>query len=197
MELEIVKQEASTYEKNADGVLLEIELMKFESDQDANFGAHVLREVKENLKGIEERRKEITVPLNAALNSVNGLFRPARDALERCEKNLKEKLAGYQERKQLANRAAMGLAAKSEVVEEAQQALALVDQSGPPKGVSVRHVWKFEVTRPDDVPPELCGPDLEKIGDWIKQHYNKLVEGESMIPGVRLFKQPIVASRKV
>jgi len=181
-----VKKEALAYENSANGTLLEIELMPWESDADAEFGAQVLREVKANFKSIDERRKEITVPLNAALNSVNGLFRPALDVLSRCEKNLKMKLAGYQERKELANRAALELAAVAPTAEEAREAVQLVDQSGPPKGTSVRYVTKFRVVNPELVPREYCSPDPAKIK----------AAAPGTVPGVEWFEEPIVSSRR-
>jgi hypothetical protein len=62
-----------------------------------------------------------------------------------------------------------------------------VDQSGPPKGVSIRYAYKFRVVDPDVVPREFCSPDNQKIG---KQTFG------TEIPGVEWFEEPIVTSRR-
>lgn len=186
-EIEIAKSVTTGWLAHAREASPIVDDLSVENEVDQEFAAEILRDVKESIRQVEEKRKEITVPLNNALNAVNGLFRPAREALEALEKGLKQKIAGYLERKELANRAALELAAKSDEVEEAQQALALVDQSGPPKGVSVRYVWKFRVVDAELVPREYCSPDAKKIGAF---------DPGSAIPGVEWFQEPVVASRR-
>lgn len=149
--------------------------------------AEVLRRVKARYREIEDKRKEITVPLNAALRAVNDLFRPPRERFEALERMLKDKIAAYLREKSAANVAALQAVSVAATPAQATAALATVAPVAPPVGVSVRHVWKFEVTDPDLVPRELCSPDPKKIG--------QLAPGTD-VPGVRWFQEPVVSARR-
>jgi len=155
-----------------------------------------LREIKERHRLLEERRKKITVPLNEALREVNELFRAPKQALERCERLVKDKIANYLEGLNAANEKALAAAAEADSAEEAQEALAEVVPVETAKGISIRYKWRAEVFRPELVPYEFCSPDLNKIEVSMQQSANVL--GEPMpIPGVRFLKEPIVTSRSV
>lgn len=160
------------------------------SSEDQELVAGILRDVKARYKLIEEKRKEITVPLNQALKAVNDLFRPARERFEEIEKNLKEQIAGYLERKEVENAEAYQVAASASTAEEAVEALSTFASVAPPAGVSVRYVWKFEVINPEMVPAEFCSPDPDKIKAYVAS-----TAGEPAIPGVWFTKAPVVTSR--
>lgn len=158
------------------------------NDEDQEFAAKLLREVKEQWKSIEARRKKITTPLNEALKQTNALFKPVLAALEEGEGILKDKIAAYLEGKERANALAVQAASEAETSEEAVEALATVSPVAPPTGVSVRYVWRFEVTDPDLVPREYCSPDAKKIG--------VVDPTATQVPGVRFYQEPVVSSRR-
>jgi hypothetical protein len=146
-----------------------------------------LREVKGRLKALEERRKAITGPMNAALRSVNDLFRPPREKLEALEGSLKAVIAGYLRRREAENAALLAAAATTEDEWAAAEALAeMRPPAEAPRGVTVRQVWRFEVTDPDAVPRELCSPDPKKIG---------ALEPGTAVAGVRWFQEDVVSAR--
>lgn len=148
----------------------------------------VLRDVKERYRTIEERRKEITGPLNQALRAVNDLFRPPRERFEQLEKLLKSKVAAYMKKKAEENAVALRAAAEAATPQAATEIIQHVAPVAPPTGVSVRYVWRFEVTDPDAVPREYCSPDAKKIGS--------VDPTATSIPGVRFFQEPVVSSRR-
>jgi hypothetical protein len=158
-------------------------------DEEQEFAAKLLREVKEQWKTIEAQRKKITTPLNEALKQTNALFKPVLTALEEGESLLKSKITAYLEQKARANTAALQAASVAPTPAAATAALSTVAPVAPPTGVSVRHVWKFEVTDPDLVPREYCSPDGKKIG--------AVDPTTTQIPGVRFFQEPVVSSRRV
>ena len=161
------------------------------NDEEQDQVAGVLRDVKARHKFIEEKRKEITGPMNDALRAVNNLFRPPRERFEELERLLKAKIARYLEAKAQANVAALQLAAAAPTPAVAQQAIAQVAPVEPPRGVSVRYVWAFEVTDPTEVPREFCSPDPEKIKRYIAE-----TPGAPVMRGVRFTKQASVTARR-
>lgn len=162
---------------------------EIQNDEQQEQVAGVLREVKKRGKQLEDRRKEITVPLNSALNSVNDLFRTPRAKFDALEAALKRKIAAYLQKKSDENARMLQEAAAAPTAALATQAIARVVPVAPPVGVSVRQVSRFEVTNPDLVPREFCKPDEDKIKA-------ALMLGQQ-VPGVRVFQEPVVSSRRV
>lgn len=158
-----------------------------ENDEQQEEVASVLRDVKARYRALEEKRKEITVPLNRALKAVNDLFRPPKAKFEALEHLLKSKIAGYLDAKEQVNRDAVENASVAESAKDALDSLAQVSEVAPPQGVSIRKVWKFEVTDADAVPREYCSPDLKKIG---------AADPTTAIPGVRFFQDSVVTARR-
>jgi hypothetical protein len=187
--LALAQQEASAQFATAVEWSALLQSFTISTDEQQEQVAGVLRDVKARYRAIEERRKEITGPLNAALKSVNDLFRPPREKFEALERVLKSKITAYLDQKARANTAALQAASVASTPEQAQQSLATVAPVAPPEGVSVRHVWKFEVTDPDAVPRQYCSPDGKKIG--------AVDPTTTAIPGVRFFQEPVVSSRRV
>ena len=140
---------------------------------DCQEAANILGRAKTRFSDLEARRKEITKPLDDAKKSVMDLFRPATDALASLERIMKPKIAAFQhkqeqlrrqeqaaadekarkERERLEKRAE---AAREKGQEEKAAALeekAFTTVAAAPAtpevsvtGVSMRKVWKAEVT---------------------------------------------------
>lgn len=164
-----------------------IQTFEIQNDEQQEQVAGVLRDVKKRSNQLEERRKEITVPLNRALSSVNDLFRAPRAKFDALEKTLKDKIAAYLRKKSEDNARALQAAAAAPTAVLATQAIARVAPVAPPVGVSVRQVTRFEVVNPDLVPRDLCSPDDDKI---------KLALSTGReVPGVRVFQESVVAAR--
>lgn len=166
-----------------------IRQLQVTNDAEEAFAAQLLQEIKTQWHALEEQRTAITGPLNKAQRAVNDLFRPASRALENEEVYLKQRIAEYVESKERANTAALQLAAAAPTPEAAQLAIQVVAPVAPPAGVSVRKVWKFEVTDQNLVPRELCSPDAKKIE---AAFHNGVTE----IPGVRFYQEPVVTARR-
>src|SRR5690606_39204937 len=109
---------------------------------------------------VDAERKKISGPLHQAWTATNDFFKPVLTALSGAERALKSKIAEYERKKREANMEALKVAATDR---QAFQKMELVS-TGAPKGVSIREVWKFEVTDPDAVPRQFCSPDTRKIG---------------------------------
>jgi len=165
-----------------------IQDFEIQNDEQQEQVAGVLRDVKKRSSQLEERRKEITVPLNRALSSVNDLFRTPRSKFDALEAVLKGKIAAYLRRKSDENSRMLREAAAAPTAALATRAIAQVMPIAPPQGVSVRQVTKFEIIDAEAVPRDLCSPDLDKIKF-------ALSTGRE-VPGVRVFQESVVAARK-
>lgn len=191
----LAKREVEEQLPQAQADLEELRAFVVVNEDDQAFAVGVIREIKQKHKQLEDRRKEITVPLRKALDSINDLFRPMREALEEGEKILKLKVASYLEARERENQKALLEAAEAETVEEAAEALTQIETATPVKGTSMRHKWEAEVFRPELVPTEFLSPDLDKIEASMRASVE--ISGEPMpIPGVRFHKKPIVTVRQ-
>jgi len=164
-------------------------------DAQQEFAAQLLREVKAEWEIVEAERKKITKPLADVKKATDALFKPVLRALEDVEARLKEKIAGYMQAKQQANVAALQAAASAPTALAAAQQANFYEPVQAPQGVSVRQVWKFEVTDPSAVPRELCSPDMQKIAAALQAKTDKYGQPD-LIPGVRVFQEAQVTSRK-
>lgn len=161
--------------------------MIIKTHDDCQSAADILSEAKEKVKALEDRRKQITKPMDDAKKSVMDLFRPATDALSQLEKVLKPKIAKFHEEQEAARRKAEAeaeekarrerekLEAKAEKLRDegkAEQADALEYQAATtvavtaantaPKvsGMSVRKTWVAEVTDPVAVCKAIAAGEL-------------------------------------
>lgn len=190
----LAKREVEEQLPQARADLEELKAFMITNEDDQAFAVGVVREIKQKHKQLEDRRKEITVPLRTALDSVNDLFRPMREALEEGEKVLKLKIAGYLEARERENQKALLEAKAADTVEAAAEALTQIETATPVKGTSMHYKWEAEVFRPELVPTEFLSPDLDKIEAAMDASVK--VSGEPMpIPGVRFHKKPVVAVR--
>lgn len=189
----LAKQTADEQVVVADQWSALLEPFTITTDEEQVKVAGVLRDAKARSKYLEERRKEITVPLNNALRAVNDLFRPPRERFDAIEKMLKGKIAAYLEAKSQANVAALHAAVAAPTPAVAQQTIAQVAPVEPPQGVSVRYVWKFDVIDPEAVPRHQCSPDPHKIKNYLDFMVSR--GSEPAIPGVSFRKEAVVTSR--
>jgi hypothetical protein len=67
-------------------------------------------------------------------------------------------------------------------------------QAAPPKpitnGLSMREIWRFEVTDPASVPREFLQVDMVKVGKVVQE-----LKANTRIPGVRVFSENVLAAR--
>lgn len=164
------------------------------SQEELELAAEVLAAVKGIAKRIDARRKEATDPLNASLKAIRGWFAPAMDACETAERELKAKIAAYHHGLEAARTTAMAQITAEASSGTVETALTVLSQSVEPekvKGLSTREIERFEVTDVNLLPVEytLRVPDLEHIG--------KAVAAGVTIPGVRTWKEIVVASRSM
>lgn len=176
--------------------LAELDGFTVSTDDDANFAADLIREVKAKHRELDDRRKEVTGPLNATVKTINGWFKPALDALETAERKLKAKVAGFVQERERQTRDALAAVAAATDANEAMKALAEAQTPAfLPQGMSARMVWRWRVTDANAVPRSFCSPDAQLIENELR---TALKDGSSppTIIGVEFFQETQMAVRR-
>lgn len=176
--------------------LRELDTFTIATDEDSAFAADMIREVKAKHKELDERRKEVTGPLNTTIRTINSWFKPALDALESAEKKLKSKVALYMQDCEARAREAIAAAAAAENAQEATLALAAAPPpAAMPQGVSMRKVWKYRIVDESAVPARFCSPDPAKIDAELRGRVRD--EGTAPeIPGVEFYQESSMTVRR-
>lgn len=166
-----------------------------ESDEDVHLFAEMLVEVKGHWKRLEESKKPATRPLNESLRVIRDWFRPVQDHYVEAERIIKRKLAEYhntqRKKKQEALREAQE-AVEEGTAEEVETALAKMQDAQEPEvnTVQYREIWKWEIEDIDEVPRAFLTIDNRAV----QMHMKKYKE-DAAIPGIRFFKETVVASK--
>lgn len=185
-----------------------------QTPEDLIYAGKFLREANSKLKLLEDRREEITKPMNTALKSIRSLFKPPVDTLTLLVSTLKQKIATGNSLIATRNRAAMQEAATLMIAKDVHgAALAASTMTVKPtlEGVRTQEVLEFVVETPDEVPEYYCTPDINKIlaskdfvvprhlcsPDMAKLQAQLKAHGDKMnVPGVRVvINTRVVASR--
>src|SRR5690606_31787269 len=97
----------------AEEILVGFEDFEIEDAEDYAIAAEGLKEIKRIAKDLEERRKKITQPINAALREFNALFKPPQKLLSNAEGYFKLQLQKYDKLVEERSRVAMLAAAEA------------------------------------------------------------------------------------
>jgi len=156
----------------------------------------LLKDLKAELKAIDEMKTSATKPMNESLKIVRAWFRPLEDLGEAIEAKLKQKIA------------TCTLALRKKAEEDSQKLLAAADSSdyntlttlvqeaqvAPTlKGTSVREVWVATVAYPNAVPRDWCVPDDKRIAAHARN--TPIEQAPTPIAGVTFMKKAVVSAR--
>lgn len=152
------------------------------SHEDYEFASDLLRQVKGEAKRLDERRKEITGPLNVALKSINDLFRPVISGWETVEATIKSKLSAYSAQIEAAQLAAMQAEASATPPPKD-----LVLAKPTAEGISVRRVLRWKISDESKVGRDWCSPDPAKI--------EATLNAGGRVPGVEIWYEDVISAR--
>jgi hypothetical protein len=156
----------------------------------------LLKDLKAELKAIDEMKTSATKPMNESIKIVRAWFRPLEDLGEAIEAKLKQKIA------------TCTLALRKKAEEDSQKLLAAADSSdyntlttlvqeaqvAPTlKGTSVREVWVATIAYPNAVPRDWCVPDDKRIAAHARN--TPIDQAPTPIAGVTFMKKAVVSAR--
>jgi hypothetical protein len=156
----------------------------------------LLKDLKAELKAIDEMKTSATKPMNESLKIVRAWFRPLEDLGEAIEAKLKQKIATCtltlrkkaeeDSQKLLAAADSSDYNTLTTLVQEAQVAPTL-------KGTSVREVWVATIAYPNAVPRDWCVPDDKRIAAHARN--TPIEQAPTPIAGVTFMKKAVVSAR--
>lgn len=161
--------------------------------QGLDIAGALLKDVKLRWKDIEARRKNITQPMQAALKSVQALFKELLDYYSSIENMLKDKILDAHGRAQQAQDAALQAVQQAHVQQDrAQVAIAMhqVQQAEAvnPAGIQTRSTWTYAIMNEQQIPRQFWIVDHAALAAYVRQ-----TKGTVEIPGIRVYEQATVA----
>ncbi len=181
-----VHSEIEQETQQAVGALREVKDLVIATPEDIAFAESEALSAKAQWKRIDERRKEITGPMNEALRSANDLFRPSLSAYAELEGLLRQKAEGARREIKRVNEAAM-LAAQAALAANnvRQAAIAAAPITAPPatKGMTYHDAWAYRIVDAAILPREFLIPNEKAIKAWVEANGDK-----NVIPGVAVEK---------
>jgi hypothetical protein len=195
--LKVVRDEAEAKKDEAKGLLGDIQAMPMEWQDDFDFGATVLTDIREQRKALENERGKATRGLLDTLNVIRGWFKPTLDHLSACETALKAKMGAYtqeqQRRQQEALRAA-GEASMQGDAAVAQRALQTAHDAQVHKapGARIQSVLRYQVEDLNKVPREFLCLDPAAVERHL-QHYGAAAQ----IPGIKVWEDTKIVGQAV
>lgn len=188
------KDHAKAAETEAQGVLEELDDLVIETQDDLEFAAEILADVKGNVRQLKDMQDRVVLPINTALKELRSWFKPALRALEKCESGLKSKIAKAHAEVHARQQEALQVAATASMQGDTEAASAAMEQASetdfePVKGLSMRHTWDYDIIDFDKVPREYMLVDDSKVKAVIRAH-----KGDITIPGIQVKRNTSVAS---
>lgn len=214
--------------KNISQIVAMVEVfkgLKVTSRDECDYASSSLINIKSKVKALENRRKEITKPIDEAKKSVMDLFRPATDALKQIESIVKPKIVEFelkvqeQERKERAaaeekarkarekaeaaaeKAREQGKDEKADMLEQKAATIVPVVPVAQPKskGVSMRKTWKAEVTDVQKVCAAIAAGEIPaSIIEFKAAELNafaKTWQNNKQFEGLKIYQEAGVSTR--
>lgn len=191
------KEELQAEGNEAAAFLQEIRSYEIRSQDDLEFLAASLKEIKGKRKYLEDKRKSVTAPLMQAVNTVRSWFDMPEGYYKLLEVELKDKIAKAESQSVERNARALAaaeLAHKQGNRQAVNTALSTVHTLNKVPGLSTREQWDFEVEDEGLVPREYLTVNPKAIRDAMRTVTDEEGNPKS-IPGVKYFKRTVVSSR--
>lgn len=157
----------------------------------------LLGNIKLALKGVTQKKKEITDPLNLALGKIRELFRPIETSLSTAEIEVKQKMLEYQQKvdaqakedlEKIEEKVSSGEMTFSEANQSATEIQSMPTTVESKKGsVTFKEIQVVKIIDESSIPREYLVPDMVKI--------RKVALAGVTIPGVLVETEKQVAGR--
>ncbi len=192
---DVVRKEALEAAADAESDFEVLQEFSIEDQQDLEFAAQELAEVKGKKKAWDDKLKGFTVPLNKMLKDIRELLNPPIKYYEKCERLWKRKIEEGYERAYDKQREALEEAAVASKEEDEEETSAALERASshafaPIKGLSTADIYGFEIVDFDTIPREHLVVDEGRLNGIIKS-----CKGNITIPGIKVIKKTSVRSR--
>jgi len=180
----------------AKDVLVMVKGFTIAGQPDVDFANECLTEVKGKLRWLKDKREEATKPMNAALKTIRGWFKPAEEFYEECEGLWKLKIRDGLTALDAAQQRALAAASQAHQAGDLRlvtEAMAVASQATveAPANISVIERWGYKIIDEMLLPREYLMPDAQKIAGVVRA-----MGASTRIPGVEVFRDDIVQQRR-
>jgi len=196
---EIKNREMVEIEAVNTSFVLQAERQQVASQTDADFTNVILKQISEQVKMIEEKRKTFTAPLNQSLREINSTFKELTKPLQTAKNILTQKVMAWRREEQEKIRIEQERIAREEErrrkIQEAHKEQGheiskpvVMTRPEPLKQrdtTQTRKVWKFKIIDVIKIPREYLMIDESNIRDAIRK-------GIREIPGVKIYQEEIM-----
>lgn len=173
------------------------------TDSEQKYAEDMLIDAKAALKEAEEKRKDLTRPLDESKARIIGLFKPYMDMLQQGIGTLNSALFKYHDKKRIEAEAVRlaALAEQAARVAAARDTGEMIEPLARPTQpevsktsrahlgtVTYKEELDIQIVSPNDVPRDLCEPSMVKIRARVKS-------GIVDIPGVLIARKYISVAR--
>lgn len=174
----------------------QVQTVQIGDDDQYQWAATTLRQIKGRLAALEEQRTSLTGPLNKVVKQINAMFKESSEVWDQAALFLSKAMETYYTmRLQAQAQARQGMA---QAVHHGQpQAYAqlvhtaLVAEPPVADGISTQERWLYEVVDENALPREFLMRDDRKIGEYVRT-----MKAQAQIPGVRVWPEVKVIARK-
>lgn len=178
-------------------LLQQIEVFEITDQEDLDFAANLLADVKGKEKVLATEESRATRPLKDVVKIIQSWFKPPRSFLKDCEIALKKKIEDYRDWVHQEGQRALQAASKASMkgndkVAEAALEKAKVAKIDKIAGLQFREKFDYEIVDIEQIPAAylMTIVDDEKVKAKIKKN-----KGDTKIRGLRIFRVTQIASR--
>jgi hypothetical protein len=196
--------ELASLEESSQPLLRWLHDLKVTSPEEQKNAEDLLISARQAWKQADEKRRELTRPLDDAKQRIIELFKPYMNRLETGINILNRELTSYHEalialRREEERRAMEAQAARMKEAEKTGEVVELVELFAVPNvvktsranlgTVTYRDDWDVQVVDAARVPRDLCEPSMSRIRARVKS-------GVTNIPGVLVTKKLVSVARR-
>jgi hypothetical protein len=165
-----------------------------QTDEDLQLATDIINDIKQRMAAVESIRVSVTGPLNQALRTYNGFFKPFSGSGEQAREVWDGKIRAFADKREAARRLAETALQRAIETQDAAKATAAIQslQTTPrATGLVLQDDWAFEEFNHDIVPTSLTVLDPVAVRAEIKR---QVAEGvtEPAIPGLKIVKRQVV-----
>ena len=208
LNLDLIKPRFEEYLEKIEQIETDARALEVVDDETRELAANIAGGAKKMIKAIDARTKEIIAPADSFIKSIRAFASKFTDRLKSAADLAAKKELQYIERLEMARREA-----EKKAKEAAAKLQAEIDAEAQAKGIEpikidapiipepktttrteagitsyAVTIWDFEIINENEIPREICSPDLKKIREAIRM-------GIREIKGCKIFEKTEIRHR--
>lgn len=179
---EAIEPQAKELTNQANQIYQDLAQYQIATPQEYETGVEAIKKARAIKKAIDEKRKEMTKPLDEAKKRIMDFFRPAMDKLDKIIIKVNQEMSAYRRKQEEEARKR-----EEELKKQAREDDIFVPEVTPdiPKtDIKVRKVWKFKVVDKSKIDAKFLIPDEKAINELVRKLKKK---AEDVVGGIEVY----------